>query len=595
MAGKVLDLSHMIEPDALGTTIANQWRTWDLLMEGKRKEQTELRNYLYATDTTTTQNKDLPWKNSTTVPKLTQLSDNLIANYMATMFPRKSWLVWEGDRNEDEAREKRFTIESYMRYVVSQPRFKKTIRSLLVDYVHWGNAFAGADWADERVSEGDVEQQGYVGPIARQYSPLDIRFNPTAPSFLQSPKIIRSIISMGEVKELLQRNTLTAEDKEEADALFEYLRKFREAAFEHTGSLKELDEYYDNDGFGSYRQYLSSSFVEVLTFLGDLYDPVADVFYKNRVIQVVDRHKVIVNKPNPSNFGYPPIWHSGWRQRPENLWAMGPLDNLVGMQYRIDHLENLKADVWDMTAFPLIKIKGYVEDFDYAPAARIYAGDEGDVELLAPDVGALQANLEIQQLSDTMEQMAGAPREALGFRTPGEKTAYEVERLENASARIFQSKVTQFEEEILEPLLNGMLELARRNLDEQTIRVIDEEHKITEFLSLTGADLVGTGRLRPVASQHFAEKATILQNLNNLFQSAVGQDPAVNQHFSGEQMARMLEELLELENFNIVTPYIRIQEASEAERLIAAEREQTMGDIETPTGLTPDDVDEEVI
>jgi hypothetical protein len=41
---------------------------------------------------------------------------------------------------------------------------------------------------------------------------------------------------------------------------------------------------------------------------------------------------------------------------------MGPLDNLVGMQYRIDHLENLKADVFDLIAFPPLKIKGYVED-----------------------------------------------------------------------------------------------------------------------------------------------------------------------------------------------------------------------------------------
>jgi len=52
----------------------------------------------------------------------------------------------------------------------------------------------------------------------------------------------------------------------------------------------------------------------------------------------------------------------------------------------------------------------------------------------------------------------------MGFRSPGEKTKYEVQRLENASARIFQNKINQFEEQIVEPLLNAMLELARRNL-----------------------------------------------------------------------------------------------------------------------------------
>ena len=55
---------------------------------------------------------------------------------------------------------------------------------------------------------------------------------------------------------------------------------------------------------------------------------------------------------------------------------MGPLDNLVGMQYRIDHLENLKADVFDQIAYPIIKIRGDVEDFDFEPAARIYMGEE---------------------------------------------------------------------------------------------------------------------------------------------------------------------------------------------------------------------------
>jgi hypothetical protein len=33
-----------------------------------------------------------------------------------------------------------------------------------------------------------------------------------------------------------------------------------------------------------------------------------------------------------------------------------------------------------------------------------------------------------------MEEMAGAPKEAMGFRSPGEKTKYEVQRLESAAS-----------------------------------------------------------------------------------------------------------------------------------------------------------------
>ena len=85
----------------------------------------------------------------------------------------------------------------------------------------------------------------------------------------------------------------------------------------------------------------------------------------------------------------------------------------------MDHVENMKADIYDLTRYPVTKIKGFVEDFVWQPGEKIYVSEEGDVELVAPDVQALQANFEIQNLERLMEEMAGAPREAMGFRTPG--------------------------------------------------------------------------------------------------------------------------------------------------------------------------------
>jgi hypothetical protein len=150
--------------------------------------------------------------------------------------------------------------------------------------------------------------------------------------------------------------------------------------------------------------------------------------------------------------------HCGWRLRTDNLWAQGPLDQLVGMQYRIDHLENLKADVFDLIAYPVMVVYGNtVEEFEYEPGATIFVGDEGKVEFLRPDATALQADMQIAELMGRMEELAGAPKQAMGIRTPGEKTKYEVQTLENAAGRIFQSKVSWFERNILEPLLNGML------------------------------------------------------------------------------------------------------------------------------------------
>src|SRR5690606_7291108 len=134
---------------------------------------------------------------------------------------------------------------------------------------------------------------------------------------------------------------------------------------------------------------LESNYCEVLTFYGDIYDENTDTLLKNHVIKVVDRHKVFSKRVNPSHFGTAPIWHAGWRVRPDNLWAMGPLDNLVGMQYRIDHLENMKADVFDLIAYPPLAIRGYVDEFEWGPFEKIFLGDEGQIDVLSPDVQAL--------------------------------------------------------------------------------------------------------------------------------------------------------------------------------------------------------------
>ena len=76
--GLVLD--DILQPDRIASQIALQFQNWDMLRQNWLNEKRDLRNYLFATDTTSTQNAILPWKNSTTVPKLTQIRDNLMAS-----------------------------------------------------------------------------------------------------------------------------------------------------------------------------------------------------------------------------------------------------------------------------------------------------------------------------------------------------------------------------------------------------------------------------------------------------------------------------------------------------------------------------------
>jgi hypothetical protein len=586
LAGKVLILEDILEADILAKRIADRWLEWDMLRAVKMQDWAEVRRYVYATDTTATTNSQLPWKNKTTIPKLCQIRDNLQANYMITMFPQRKWLEWEANEKDSNSKAKRDAITNYMNWVISQPSFKHEVEKIVLDYIDYGNCFATVKWVDERAEQGLTTQAGYVGPAVVRISPTDIVMNPVVENFGSSPKMIKSIISLGEVKDMLQQMS-NDENRDEYEALWDYLKNIRSKATSFEGEWIQQDEQYRIEGFSSFRDYLRSDYAEILTFYGDLYDPETETFLKNHVITVVDRHKVIGKKPNPSFFGTPPIFHAAWRKRQDNLWGMGPLDNLVGMQYRIDHVENMKADVFDLITYPVQKVKGFVEDFTWQPGEKIFVSEEGDVDLVVPDVNALNANFEIQNLERLMEEMAGAPREAMGFRTPGEKTKYEVQRLENAAARLFQNKIKQFEEQIIEPLLNAMLELARRNMTGvNNIKVFNDEFNFSTFQSLSVEDITGIGRIKPVAARHFAEQAELMQNLTNLSGSPLWQ--TVAPHFSGIKIAKIIEEIFNIKDYEVVMQNVALTEQAEAQKQMQALEENMASYTSTASGIGED-------
>lgn len=586
MVGKVLQEADLLSPDRLATTIAHFFIENDMKRAGWKSSVEEVRRYVFATDTTQTSNSTLPWKNKTTLPKLCQVRDNIYSNYSLTMFPNRKPVLWEGNNADANSLRKREAISNYMTWVMEQPSFKHEIDKVILDYIDYGNCFVTVDWCDERVETPGITQTGYIGPVVRRINPMDIVFLPVAPNFRDSPKVIKSIVSLGELKDMLEKLS-NDQNREEYEDLWKYLKDTRTAVTEYTGDFHERDALYKVDGFDSFQSYLASGYAEVLTFYGDIYDEANDVFLKNHVITVVDRHKLINKKPNPSFFGYPPIFHAAWRKRQDNIWGMGPLNNLVGLQYRMDHIENMKADIFDLVTFPVQKVKGFVEDFTWQPGEKIYVSEEGDVELLTPDVNVLHANIEIQNIERLMEEMAGAPKEAMGFRTPGEKTKYEVQRLENAASRVFQNKIKQFEEQILEPVLNAMLELARRNLTgATTIKVFDDELKFASFQELTAQDITGIGRIKPVASRHFAEQAELIQNLTNLTNSNLW--ATVAPHFSSFRIAQIIEESFNLKEYGAVLENVAITEQAEQQKFANALQEQVAQEATTATGLGED-------
>lgn len=568
MTGHVYQPDEIFAPETKAGIIANLWDSWNTQRQTWMSEKREMRNFLFATDTSKTSVGGLPWKNSTTLPKLTQIRDNLHANYMSAAFPNDNWLKWEAYSEDAAMAAKREAITAYMSNKTREDRFTNVISQLLYDYIDYGNAFADVHFVHEvKIDPATGEEiPQYIGPRAERIHPFNIVFNPLAENFESSPKIVRKLKNLGELKK-------DAEQQPGNKALQEAVARAEDLRRSSGNASKEDTDMWNDmqvDGFGSYSEYLKSGMIEILEFEGDFFNVDTMQLEQHKRITIADRAIVLEDGTMEEWLGSTKV-HVGWRSRPENLWAMGPLDNLVGMQYRIDHLENIKADVFDLIAYPPLKIIGEVEDFTWGPGEEIHVDEGGDVQMLAPSTQALNADTQIALLEQRMEEYAGAPKQAMGIRTPGEKTAFEVSQLQTAAGRIFQNKINNFEINLMEPLLNSMLEVSRRNMDlVDTVRVMDDDLGVIEFMNITKEDITAAGKLRPIGSRHFAAQAQLVQNLTQLFNSSVGQ--MILPNVSTKELTKLIEDALQLQRFDLFSENAQLFEQ--------AERAQVAGQIQ---------------
>lgn len=581
MSDKVAELSTLLQQDDASQWVAYLWNRYNSQRQAWVDECLELRDYVFATDTSKTSNSTLPWKNSTTTPKLCQIRDNLHSNYLSSLFPNDNWLVWKGYGLEDSIKSKAKAIEAYMANKCREGHFRTEVSKLLYDYIDFGNAFATVDFESNYKIDSNGERiPDYIGPRIRRISPLDIVFNPLAASLKDTFKIVRSVKTLGEIKKLAATNP--------EQAFWQGVVDKREALKRSLGGYSVEDfqkaQSYSVDGFGNLYEYYQSDFVEILEFFGDYHDQSTGELSTNRIITIVDRANMVRNVDFPFWFGHAPIYHVGWRFRPDNLWAMGPLANLVGMQYRIDHLENLKADAMDLAIYPPLAISGEVEGNVWAPGSQFFLDEGGSIQEIAKNLnGIITADQQIQVLEDKMEMYAGAPRQAMGIRTPGEKTAFEVQTLDNAAGRIFQEKISTFEIELLEPSLNAMLETARRNMDSSdVIRTMDDDIGVEEFITITKSDITATGKLRPIGARHFAKQAQDLQNVIGVFNSPIGQ--LIAPHTSSINLTKFVEDVTGLAAYGIFKPNVAVFEQKDTQSLINQSQEDLMTEAQIPVG-----------
>ena len=135
-----------------------------------------------------------------------------------------------------------------------------------------------------------------------------------------------------------------------------------------------------------------------------------------------------------------------------------------------------------------------------------------------------------------------------------------------------------------------MFESARRNMNgADLIRVIDDDLGVLQFIEISKEDITASGQIRPIGARHFAAQATIVQNISNFYQSAVGSDPSIRSHISGKAVAKLFEEFLGLDRFALFQDNVRVFEEAETMSLAQQAQKQLQEEYMTDPNLSAED------
>jgi len=559
------------DEDWLACYIANMYEGFVSTPEWLKwvEETKELQQFLYATDTSTTSNDTNGHGHKTHRPKLTQLYDTLEANYLHALFPHDDWLQFRALDEESNNMVKRRKIEGYMRSRHNGYGHQAMATRALQDWMIFGAAVVETGYQSEaaQIING-VKFTGYSGPITRRLHPYRVAFNTQATSFAESPKIVQSIKTLGDIAKMIADERL---DDRYREVLIK-ARDYRHYVQHNIGAFDTdwLDE--GHYGFGTRQHYWCGDQVEILTFHGSIYDKDSFTLHNNRKIVIIDRKWILLEEDIMTPTGKPDIFYSPWRARPNSLLGMSPLQNLIGMQYYINHLENMRADAFDAMSRPDLVLQG-IDDITYRNdgGTNYYIHENGAVRYLHPDPTILQADFKIEATERKMEEYAGAPAAAAGIKVPGEQTKFQFSQLNNAAGRLFQRKIRAFEDDILIPSANAELALAQQRLDSALpVEVTDDDIGERVFQDVSAADLQSDGGLVATGARHYALQAQLVQELSQ-FMIATAGDEQVKRHLSAKMIAKSWNDLLGLGGVEgIYEPNVRITEETEAQQLLAA-------------------------
>ena len=210
MPVKTFDINHDIETDSLAENISNKWISW---INGRQQWEERYRKvlqYLYSTTTDTIYGQaSNPWCSNVHIPKMTQLRDVLITYELESLFSLSNYFEFEGFTQDSNTLLNRNIIKNLLKNMLDEGGFKPTIEKLVEDYIDAGNCFVMPVWESQQVEDSTGFKSLYwEGAKAVRINPLDIVFDPTACNFKDSPKIIRTVLSLGELTVLAEKDPI---------------------------------------------------------------------------------------------------------------------------------------------------------------------------------------------------------------------------------------------------------------------------------------------------------------------------------------------------------------------------------------------------
>ena len=556
----------------LATDIVLKWTTWQNIREPALSLWDEVNEYIHATDTSMLEGGQF-FDNRTHFPIVAEIYEDLQAIMESTIFPHEDWLGWKGYDLEGANNEKKRKILSYLKHIHRLNGFKKTAVKLIDDVLRTGNCFGmvGFDKAGEDVPSD------YTGPSSARISPYDIVFDPTVSTFAETPKIIREIKSIGAFKDWTS-NLKHILGFDEAVVKRVLNRRGTNGAANDVGNTHKNREYIPA-GFGTIEEYYNSGSMEVLWFYGSIYDENTQKIHHNRMITVVDRDTVLFDVEETGER----IFKGSWKERSNSLWAQGPLEPIVGMNYMINQHANSKSDAISRFAIPDRVYTGDVEEiYDEVTGQTKYLAPEGgNVTDISPDSTVLTYNNEIGLYTQFMRRGARLPEQIAGFRTAGEKTATEINSLEQGAFRGFIRKAGQFEQDVLEPMVTAEIQVAKDNF-ESVLKVLEEDEEgILTVFDITEEDLEANGKIVPEGARRFARNLQHQSGLNQIANSALGQMTA--KHLDTWNLAQAISDIYGFDDFKLYEKFKAISEAVEEQKITTMAQQQVSQDSAEPT------------